>query len=107
MAPQSRTEDPGVIARDNSFVEVEAAMKEHPGRFEFFQLVRILLRVLRDRQPPGLFTSVTREAVRFRSNNSLAFPPSQIDTINWDGPMPVVSVNFMGLTGPMGVLPRP
>jgi type VI secretion system protein ImpH len=109
MAPQSRTENPGVTppaASADSFAEVRNDMRQHPGRFEFFQAVRLLLRIFGDRELPGSATSVPREAVRFRVNNSLAFPPSQIASIDWDGPVPAMAVNFMGVTGPMGVLPR-
>ncbi len=109
MAPESRTENPGVTlpsASAESFAEVRNDMRQHPGRFEFFQAVRMLLRIFGDREVPGSATSVNREAVRFRVNNSLAFPPSQISSIDWDGAVPAMAVNFMGVTGPMGVLPR-
>jgi type VI secretion system protein ImpH len=81
-------------------------MREHPGRFEFFQAVRLLLRIFDQRSAPGGSTPANREVLRFRANNSLGFPPSQIDSIDWDGDVPVMAVNFMGLTGPMGVLPH-
>jgi type VI secretion system protein ImpH len=86
--------------------EVRRDMRERPGRFDFFQAVRLLLRMADQRERPGGRTSAKGEAVRFRANNTLAFPPSQIDSIDWDGDVPVMAVNFMGLTGPMGVLPR-
>jgi type VI secretion system protein ImpH len=81
-------------------------MREHPGRFEFFQAVRLLLRLFNQPAAPGGFTPAAREVLRFRAHNSLAFPPSQIDSIDWDGDVPAMVVNFMGLTGPMGVLPH-
>ena len=43
--------------------------------------------------------------MRFGVNNSLSFPPSQIHAVNWEDEIPLMTVNFMGLTGPMGVLP--
>lgn len=107
MAPESRTESPGVkqdVAPPLSWIQF--AMRDHPGRFEFFQAVRLLLRMYDRFEPPGTDAAVRSEAVRFRVNNSLAFPPSQIASINWDGRAPVMWINFMGLTGPMGVLPR-
>jgi type VI secretion system protein ImpH len=85
---------------------VQRDMREFPGRFEFFQAVRLLLRIFDQREMPGGFTSASREAVRFRAHNSLSFPPSQIDSIDWTGDVPAMTVNFMGLTGPMGVLPH-
>ena len=53
--------------------------------------------------PPGA------EAVRFRAHQSLSFPPSVIHSLTPpDGPdgVPALTVTFMGLTGPNGVLPR-
>ena len=40
-------------------------------------------------------------------HNSLPFPASQIQAIEWpEGEPPRVVVNFMGLTGPVGALPQ-
>jgi type VI secretion system protein ImpH len=52
----------------------------------------------------GLFSQPGRELVRFRVNNTLAFPPGQIESIQDDRQAQML-VNFMGLTGPAGVLP--
>lgn len=77
--------------------------------FKFFQLMRLLERLQPDRNPVGLFTSPSREIVRFSAHNNLAFPASQVQELQWpkdgDG-APVMVVNFFGLTGPMGVLPH-
>jgi len=105
MAPASGTEDPGLMQPDASLAEVRRDIEEYPGRYEFFQAVRLLLRMFNQREMPGGFTSAAREAVHFRAHNTLAFPPSQIESIDWDGEVPAMAVNFMGLTGPMGVLP--
>jgi len=44
--------------------------------------------------------------VRFGVNTSFAFPASRIQELQWsDSSAPFMVVNFMGLTGPMGVLP--
>jgi type VI secretion system protein ImpH len=44
--------------------------------------------------------------VHFRVNPRLGFPASQIQTLEFSGGAPAeMMVNFMGLTGPMGVLP--
>jgi type VI secretion system protein ImpH len=52
------------------------------------------------------------EIVRFRSHPSLAFPPSEIVDIKAPPPgqedrPPEMTVNFIGLTGPLGILPHP
>jgi len=81
-------------------------MREHPGWFEFFQAVRLMHRMSPDREPVGRFVHPGREVLRFGVNNILSFPPSQIDSIDWSADAPArMKVNFMGLTGPMGVLP--
>ena len=109
MAAQSGKKDlaviPPAIPPSARLAEVERQMRETPGRFNFFQAVRLLLRIYSDRAPVGQFASPAREAVHFGANNSLAFPPSQIHSIQWTEDMPRMLVNFMGLTGPNGVLP--
>ncbi len=101
MATPSRSQDLDV---GRSFLGEE--LREHPGWFNFFQAVRLMHRMLPDREPVGHFAPPQREVLRFSANNLLAFPPSQIQTLDWpeDGPA-LMKVNFMGLTGPMGVLP--
>ena len=42
----------------------------------------------------------------FRTEPSLAFPPSNIAELRWEGEAAHMIVTFMGLTGPAGVLPR-
>lgn len=103
MATQSGTQNPDVSASP-----LQQELIEHPGRFEFFQAVRLLHRLLESREPVGTFAVPDREAVRFTVNNFLGFPPSQIDSLEWaeDEAMPRMKVNFFGLTGPMGVLPH-
>jgi type VI secretion system protein ImpH len=86
--------------------DIEAMLREEPYSFGFFQAVRLLERLYPDRQPVGKFASPTLEVVRFGVHTSLTFPPSEIRTIRWeDGFPPQMIVNFMGLTGPSGVLP--
>jgi len=77
-----------------------------PFRFRFFQAVRLLARIMADRQPPGRFTNPAAEVLRFGANPSVEFPASEIQTLELKetGPSPM-TVNFMGLTGPTGVMP--
>ncbi len=99
MATQSRRADPSL----------EQVLFEEGYRFDFFQAVRLLERLHADRQPVGREGPPSREVVRFRSRLSLSFPPSAVHEIapaeDGDGP-PRMTVAFMGLTGPLGVLPH-
>lgn len=85
---------------------LEAALEKEPTGFGFFQAVRLLERLRPDRQPVGRHASPSEEVVRFSVNPSLSFPPSEIAALDLppDGAARM-SVNFMGLTGPQGVLP--
>jgi type VI secretion system protein ImpH len=80
-------------------------------RFEFFQAVRLLERLHPERKRVGHHEDPAAEIVRFRSRQSMAFPASEIYEI--DGPedaevdaRDTVWVNFMGLTGLQGAMPR-
>jgi type VI secretion system protein ImpH len=85
---------------------VERLLRTEPWTFGFFQAVRLMERILSDRSPVGRFAHPNREVVRFGAHSVTAFPASQIQEIRWDtGAAPVVVINFMGLTGPSGVLP--
>lgn len=76
--------------------------------FDFFQAVRLLERLDPARRQVGAEGPPGQEAVRFRAHLSLTFPPSSIDTIEkaTTTKPPAMTVAFMGLTGPSGVLPR-
>lgn len=81
---------------------------DEPYRFEFFQAVRLLERVHRDRRPVGGAGDPSREIVRFRTRVSLEFPSSEIHEMTGtaEGERPDMTVAFMGATGPLGVLPH-
>lgn len=110
MAPASGTSDLGVSQdkpgdkADNP--AVEQALRERPYSFEFFQAVRLLQRLLPGRKPIGHFEKYAEEAAQFGAYSALGFPASQIQAMDWpEGCPPKLTVNFMGLTGPQGVLP--
>lgn len=86
---------------------VENDLFDHGYDFEFFQAVRLLLRIFPDRQPVGRPGQPSAEVVRFRSRQSLAFPPSAIHEVERDarGNAPVMTVAFLGLSGAQGPLP--
>jgi type VI secretion system protein ImpH len=83
-------------------------LDKEPFSFEFFQAVRLLERLLPERKSVGHFVHPGTEVVRFATHPSLAFPASQIQALDRSANDPVrLTVNFMGLTGPEGVLPNP
>jgi type VI secretion system protein ImpH len=84
---------------------------DEPGRFDFFQAVRLLEGLDPARGPIGEDVPASSEAVRFRAASSSSFPASEIQAIRppHGGTEPTsfhqMFVNFLGLTGPKGVLP--
>jgi type VI secretion system protein ImpH len=86
--------------------EVAVRLSQEPFCFEFFQAVRLLERLRPDRMPVGEFARPAEEVVHFRANPSLAFPASEIQSLQeGKNGQQAMSVNFMGLTGPIGTLP--
>jgi type VI secretion system protein ImpH len=97
------------------------ALLQHPYRFEFFQAVRLLEQAY---AKAGVRSGVVGELVRFRNSLLLSFPPSEIEALkaieaaaDQAEPGPVRSADlrhvtyeltptFIGLTGPVGALPR-
>jgi type VI secretion system protein ImpH len=99
MGTQSRRTNPSV----------EQLLFEEGNRFDFFQAVRLIERLYPNRHAVGRFAAPDEEVVRFRSRLSAGFPPSDIDEIvtTEEGQDQVqMTVAFMGLAGPLGVLPR-
>ncbi|MCE9529823.1 MAG: type VI secretion system baseplate subunit TssG [Planctomycetes bacterium] len=87
---------------------VRELLDTEPYRFDFFQAVRVLEKIHRDKLPVGLTHSPEDEIVRFRAHQSLTFPPSAIFELlkpDFDRPYQLMTVSFMGLTGPSGALP--
>jgi type VI secretion system protein ImpH len=81
---------------------------QEPFGFDFFQAVRVLERLRPKAAPVGRAGPAAAEAVRFRAYQSLSFPPSSIRSLEAASAdvSPIMTVTFMGLTGPNGVLPR-
>ncbi len=85
---------------------VEAALRDDATSFDFFEAVRQLERLRPGRTPLGQSLDPAGEAIRFSAHPSIAFPPSDIRSLDLGGDGPArMSVNFMGLVGPAGVLP--
>ena len=82
---------------------------DEPYRFDFFQAVRLLGRLHPDRSPVGSGGAPGREWARFHARLSLTFPPSSVHSLEPSGDAdepPAMTVAFLGLVGPSGVLPR-
>jgi type VI secretion system protein ImpH len=76
--------------------------------FDFFQAVR-LLETREGVAPVGGDATPAEEAVRFRAPLGHSFPASAIADLKAptpDRPVPQMTVPFLGLTGPSGVMPR-
>ena len=81
-------------------------------RFGFFQSVRLLERIYPERERVGRDGPAAEEVVRFKARSSLEFPASEVYDVTREdaggtGDPPQMIVNFLGMTGPSGVLPTP
>lgn len=90
---------------------LEAVLRAEPTAFSFFQAVRLLSRLRPDRDAVGGWGDPAAEVVRFAASTSLGFPVSEIQTLSLpeggtESAQAHMMVNFMGLTGPQGVLPH-
>jgi len=92
---------------------LERALRDEPTAFSFFQAVRLLSRLRPTRAPVGGWADPANETARFAASTSLGFPASEIQTLTLpdetrgDAAGPArMTVNFLGLTGPQGVLPH-
>ncbi|MDE3178455.1 MAG: type VI secretion system baseplate subunit TssG [Acidobacteriota bacterium] len=106
MAAEGRPRDPDLKDASRNNEAVARELHEAPYRFAFFQAVRLLERLLPHRKPVGYFDHPSEEVARFGAYPTLSFPASEIQSIEWpDNEAPRLAVNFMGLTGAMGLLP--
>jgi type VI secretion system protein ImpH len=87
--------------------DIGEALAENSAAFEFFQAVRLLERLHPESSRLGDYGDPADEAVHFSAHPSIAFPAGEIHEIEFRpaGP-PRMSVNVMGLIGPLGVLPH-
>jgi type VI secretion system protein ImpH len=96
--------------REAERARMARALREESTGFSFFQAVRLLTRLGAGRAPVGGWADPADEVVRFGSSTSLAFPASEVQSLaedDADASMPPrMTVNFLGLVGPVGVLPH-
>jgi type VI secretion system protein ImpH len=93
---------------------VEDRLRAQPRWFAFFQAVRLIEGRSRARRQPrepdalvGEEASPQQQVVAFRAAPHLSYPAAEIDELVDRRPQrPEMTVNFIGLTGPAGVLPQ-
>src|ERR1700722_20591045 len=97
-----------IAAEVSPYQAVDVLLRRTPQEFEFFQAVRLFERLFPEQSPVGRFVSPSKEVLRFCAHASIPFPASRIQRVDWPtepGVAPRMVINFMGLTGPAGVLP--
>ncbi|TWT90070.1 hypothetical protein Mal64_04530 [Pseudobythopirellula maris] len=85
---------------------VEQELYRDASRFDFYQAVALLEQTSKRRRTDE---GVEQPPVRFGTPASTAFPASAVDSVErgeCEDDQPRLTANFMGLTGPSGVLPR-
>lgn len=107
MATAIGTENPAVTAGAGETPLMEALVND-ASSFEFFQAVSLLQRLMPEKESVGTFCHPQDEAAHFHAQARMGFPASEIQQLELREDMPAeMTVNFMGLTGPMGILPHP
>jgi type VI secretion system protein ImpH len=101
----------GATSRRNS-PGLKRLLDEEGYRFEFFQAVRLLQRERLEDAPVGTGDDPARESIRFASQVSMAFAPSDVTRITLgeeDGDPAEMSISFLGAASPAsyGSLPLP
>jgi type VI secretion system protein ImpH len=106
MAGPDGQADPGLIRQ----------LPAEAQRLPFMQLVYLLRRVDPDAAAPGGLGPPSRENLRFRSSTSMAFTPTDVESVEeqteqpdpWEPPTTrvAITVNFLGLHGPSSPMPN-
>ena len=112
MAAESRDSSAAVTAQikieESAFQSLRKMLEEEPFRVHFFQAVRMLQKMERDRKPVGYFVTPLGETIRFSARTSLAFPPSELhDLQRMENGQMSMTVEFMGLCAAISVMPAP
>lgn len=97
-------------------VSVADYLYKEPWRYEFFEAVRILHLIHKmNQQSSANKNSKLLPSVKYKTNLTLNFPASEIQDLriekkdsdeNLQKETTILTVNFMGLIGPSGILPR-
>jgi type VI secretion system protein ImpH len=92
---------------DVALGEIRELLFREPFSFDFFQSVRLLAQLQPERSAVGRYAHPQKEVVRFGAHPTLNFPASAIQALREQpAEPPAMQVNFMGLVGPLGVLPN-
>jgi type VI secretion system protein ImpH len=96
--------------RARAFAQLLDMLGRAPHQFDFFQVLRRMEALHRDRPDRPRFGAGPRpadEPIRLGQEPSLAFPPTALSELRpgADGRPPRLSVHFFGLLGPNGPLP--
>lgn len=94
---------------------VAEQLRAETYRFDFYKAVQILEKLREETQADWAFSAsgsdISKKPVWFRANSRQAFPASNLDSLQppeaENTPVPVLTANFMGLVGGLGVLPAP
>jgi len=94
---------------------VRQSLFEEPYQFDFYQAVRLLEKIYPHEVSAGGSDDPDKESIRFKSEVSRKFPPSDISDIAQIKPDPAgkprpsvqMTVSFMGIAGLAGPLPIP
>lgn len=90
-------------------VSVAEGLFRQGQRFDFYQAVRLLESLYPAKAPPGQSLDPDQEVVRFSSRVNLAFPANDLARAERPpapGEPARMEVNFLGLAGEIGPLPR-
>ena len=106
MASPGRAGNPA-LSQTSTSPDLETRLQKEPYAIGFFQAVRLLERLFPERKPVGRFVNPSEEVAHFAAHPSLAFPASEIQSLEWNETKPHrMTVNFLGLMGPTGALPQ-
>ncbi len=107
QAPFALAGDSLEYVREDAFEGIRKLLNDEVFTVEFFQAVRLLQRIEKDRGAVGYFLAPSNEAVRFESLPSLSFPPSQLYELKRDENGQLhLKVQFMGLAASISILPH-
>jgi type VI secretion system protein ImpH len=103
VAPGSDGGGSELVAPGDPMQPAITRLLEEPGRFGFLHAVRLLYSA---NGFDGRGSGARPGPLPFTTPASLAFPPSELHSVVQSDASTRVCVNFLGLTGPSGVLPR-